>query len=161
MPRPQKSRRVAFLPEVTYFKPAGVPMRVLSEVVLSMEEVEAIRLKDFEGLEQAEAAEKMNISRPTFQRMLTSARQKIADALNNGKAIKIAGGNYEVSPLRFRCLNGHEWDVPFENAVKASQQAQQACTVCSSTDMTPLEPFRMGYRQHKGSGRYRRGRRGS
>jgi len=98
MPRPIKWRRIAFIPEATYFKPAGISLRALEEVCLSMEEVEAIRLKDLEGLEQEEGAEKMNISRPTFQRVLTSARQKIAEALLHGKAIRIEGGNFEVAP---------------------------------------------------------------
>ena len=98
MPRPIKWRRVAFIPEVTYFKPAGIPLRVLDEVRLTVEEAEAIRLKDLEGLEQAPGAEKMNISRATFQRVLNSARQKIAGALLNGKAIRIGGGNFEVAP---------------------------------------------------------------
>jgi predicted DNA-binding protein (UPF0251 family) len=89
---------VAFLPEATYFKPAGVPLRLLDEVILSVEEAEAIRLKDLEGLAQAPSAEKMNISRPTFQRVLASARRKIADALLNGKAVRIEGGNFEVAP---------------------------------------------------------------
>jgi predicted DNA-binding protein (UPF0251 family) len=98
MPRPPKCRRVAFLPEATYFKPAGIPLRLLDEIRLSVEEAEAIRLKDLEGLEQGQGAEKMNISRPTFQRVLASARQKIADALLNGRAIRIEGGNFEVAP---------------------------------------------------------------
>ena len=98
MSRPLKCRRVSFLPEATYFKPAGVPLRVLDEVILSVEEAEAVRLKDLEGLAQAPSAEKMNISRPTFQRVLASARQKIADALLNGKAVRIEGGNFEVAP---------------------------------------------------------------
>ena len=98
MPRPIKWRRVTFIPEATYFKPAGIPMRVLEEVCLSVEEAEAIRLKDMEGLEQEQSAEKMNISRPTFQRVLWSARQKIANALLNGKAIRIEGGNFEMAP---------------------------------------------------------------
>ena len=105
MPRPPKCRRVAFLPNVTYFKPAGIPLRVLEGVRLSVEEAEAIRLKDLEGLEQAPSAERMNLSRPTFQRMLASARRKIADALLNGKAIKIEGGNFEVAPQRGRNKN--------------------------------------------------------
>ena len=103
MPRPQKYRRVAHLPSVTYFKPAGIPLRALEEVILSIEEVEALRLKDIEGLEQGESAEKMNISRPTFQRVLASARQKIADAILNGKAVNIKGGNFEMAFHRFRC----------------------------------------------------------
>jgi predicted DNA-binding protein (UPF0251 family) len=98
MPRPIKWRRVAFIPEATYFKPAGIPMRVLEEVCLSVEEAEAIRLKDLEGLEQEQGAEKMNISRPTFQRVLGAARRKIAEALLNGKAIRIEGGNFEMAP---------------------------------------------------------------
>ena len=98
MPRPPKCRRVAFLPGATYFKPAGIPMRVLEEVRLSVEEAEAIRLKDLEGLAQAPSAERMNISRPTFQRVLASARRKIADVLLNGKTIRIEGGNFEIAP---------------------------------------------------------------
>ena len=109
MPRPPKCRRVAFLPNVTYFKPAGIPLRALDEVQLSIEEAEAIRLKDLEGLEQEEGAKRMNISRPTFQRVLASARQKMADALLNGKAIRIEGGNFEMASSRFKCLNGPEW----------------------------------------------------
>jgi len=98
MPRPIKWRRVAFVPNATYFKPAGIPMRVLEEVCLTVEEAEAIRLKDLEALEQEDGAEKMNISRPTFQRVLAAGRRKIADALLNGKAIRIEGGNFEISP---------------------------------------------------------------
>ena len=80
MSRPQKCRRVAFLPNVTYFKPAGIPLRALEEVLLSLEEAEAVRLKELEEMEQEEGARRMNISRPTFQRILASARQKMADA---------------------------------------------------------------------------------
>jgi uncharacterized protein len=97
MSRPFKCRRIGYLPEVTIFKPAGVPLRELEVINLSYEEVEAIRLKDLEGLEQKPAAEKMNVSRPTFQRILFSARKKLAAALLGGKAIRIEGGNYEVS----------------------------------------------------------------
>jgi len=70
---------------------------MLDEIELTVEELEAIRLKDLEGLEQEHGAEKMNISRPTFQRILTSARKKIAEALLGGKAIRIGGGNFELS----------------------------------------------------------------
>jgi len=97
MPRPPKRRRVASLPAATYFKPAGMPLRVLDEVRLSVEEAEAIRLKDLEELEQEQCALRMNVSRPTFQRVLASARGKIADALLKGKAIRIEGGNFEVT----------------------------------------------------------------
>jgi predicted DNA-binding protein (UPF0251 family) len=96
MPRPRRCRRVWLEPNVTYFKPAGIPVRELEEVVLTVDEFEAIRLKDLEGLEQEEAAKKMNISQPTFFRLLDSARKKIADAMVNGKAIKIEGGSYKL-----------------------------------------------------------------
>ncbi|MCD6300342.1 MAG: DUF134 domain-containing protein, partial [Dehalococcoidales bacterium] len=78
-------RRVDFIPPVTYFKPLGVPLSRLKEVCLSVEKAEALRLKDLEGLEQEEGAQKMNVSRTTFSRVLGSARQKTTDALLNGK----------------------------------------------------------------------------
>jgi predicted DNA-binding protein (UPF0251 family) len=96
MPRPRLCRRVKFLPETTYFKPAGIPLRKLEEVVLTVDEFEAVRLKDLEGLEQTEASDRMKISQPTFFRLLDSARKKIADAIVNGKAIKIEGGSYKI-----------------------------------------------------------------
>ena len=155
MARPFKCRRVAFMPGVTYFKPAGIPLRALEEIRLTVEEVEAIRLKDLEGLEQEAGAEKMNISRPTFQRILASARQKIADALLNGKAIRIEGGNFEISPRRFRCANNHEWEVPFEVAVQATSQL---CPVCNEPSVEPLVPAGFGL---GGRGRgWHRGRHG-
>ena len=88
MPRPPKVRRVERIPKITYFKPPGVPLRELEEVIITIGEMEAIRLKDHEGLDQKEGAEKMEISRPTFQRILTSARKKVAEALTCGKAIR-------------------------------------------------------------------------
>jgi len=87
-------RRVFFEPGVTYFKPAGARMAGLAETVLTVDEFEAIRLKDHEDMGQTEAARKMGISQPTFQRVYESARKKIADALVNGKAIRIEGGHY-------------------------------------------------------------------
>ena len=89
MPRPRLQRHVRFNPRVTYFKPRGVPLRVLDEVRLSAEEMEAIRLKDGKGMEQTACAKKMKTSQSTFQRILASAHKKIADALIHGKAIAI------------------------------------------------------------------------
>lgn len=155
MPRPPKCRRVAFLPNVTYFKPAGMMLRSLEEVQLSVEEAEAIRLKDLEGLEQEGGAERMNISRPTFQRILTSARQKMADALLHGKAIRIEGGSFEMASSRFKCLNGHEWEVPFEVMMRTPPQL---CPMCSTPIIEPLLSSGFG---GKGRGRGRhRGRQG-
>ncbi|MFZ3100075.1 MAG: DUF134 domain-containing protein, partial [Minisyncoccales bacterium] len=87
--RPRLCRNVKFNPQVNYFKPRGIPVRCLEAVEMSLEEMEALRLKNLEGLEQTEAAQKMNTSQSTFARILASANQKIADALINGKAIRI------------------------------------------------------------------------
>jgi len=89
MPRPRKCRRIRWRGTVMYFKPQGIPMRFLEEVDLTLEEIEAIRLKDFLNLEQIEAAKRMDTSQSTFQRILTSARQKIAKGIIEGKALKI------------------------------------------------------------------------
>ncbi|MEN6461484.1 MAG: DUF134 domain-containing protein [Syntrophomonas sp.] len=94
MPREAKCRRVEFIPPVKVFKPVGVPLSSLEEVVLKVEEIEAIRLKSHLDLEQEECARMMQISRPTFQRILSEAYSKVADALSNGKGIRIEGGSY-------------------------------------------------------------------
>ena len=111
MARPRKPRRVAFLPGATYFKPRGIPLRLLEEVRLSVDELEAVRLKDLEGLEQEEAAEEMGISRQTFQRVLEEAHRKVAESLVMGKALRIEGGDYELAPMKFHCRRcGHAWE---------------------------------------------------
>jgi len=101
MPRPIIPRRVSFSPSATYFKPAGVPLSGLGEAMISFEGLEAVRLCDLEKLSQGEAAEKMGISQPTLHRLLEKARETLADAIVNGKAIRVKGGNYEFSqPFR-------------------------------------------------------------
>jgi predicted DNA-binding protein (UPF0251 family) len=102
MPRPRHCRRVCFEPGITYFKPAGVPMIDLEEINLTVDEFEAIRLKDVDGLEQEQSAQRMNISQPTFHRLYLEARKKIADVIVNGKALKIEGGTYEINPQQGR-----------------------------------------------------------
>lgn len=94
MPRRRRRRRVGSRPNFKYFGPGKTGS--VPEVVLKVGELEAIRLKDFEGLDQVEAAEKMEVSQPTFHRILVSARKKISDALVNGKALRIEGGNYKI-----------------------------------------------------------------
>lgn len=94
--RPQKCRFVKFPPNITYYKPRGIPMNELEEVNLTIDELESVRLADFEGLYHKEAATKMGISRQTFGRIITSARKKISSGIINGNAIKIEGGNYNL-----------------------------------------------------------------
>ena len=92
MPRPFKCRRVCGTPGADYFKPRGIPLSDLQEIGLTLDEFEAIRLADLEGLYQEDAAKKMAISRQTFGNIIASAHKKIADAIVNGKALKIANG---------------------------------------------------------------------
>jgi uncharacterized protein len=147
MTRPKKCRRISFIPGVTYFKPAGIPMRFLDEICLSLEETEAIRLKDIEDLDQAACAERMNVSRPTVQRILESARKKISDALLNGKAIKIEGGNVEMLPQHYVCENGHQWNMSLE---QASVEPPQTCPVCNTIAISKQMESNFLCRQSKG-----------
>lgn len=163
MPRPTKPRWVEFVPCVTYFKPVGVPMSQLEEVTLGVDEAEAIRLKDYIGLEQEECAIRMNLAQSTFQRILTEARTKVAQALVNGKALRIEGGNYLVSPFTFECRNcNYEWASANKNLDRLT------CPKCGGSD---LESFRKvpvgetfkgytaGYPRGRKRGRHGRGHR--
>lgn len=91
MPRPNLCfcRRIKFKPNVIYFKPQGIPLRDLEVVEISLEEIEAFRLRHIDDLEQIDAAKKMGATASTYQRILYSVYKKIADALINGKAIQI------------------------------------------------------------------------
>jgi predicted DNA-binding protein (UPF0251 family)/predicted Fe-Mo cluster-binding NifX family protein len=97
MSRPAKCRMIDTLPEVTYFKPRGVPLRYLNEIYLTLEGFEALRLADFEGLSHEQSAQSMGVSRQTFGRTLSQARNTVAKALVTGLALRIHGGNYAVA----------------------------------------------------------------
>ncbi|OHD65283.1 MAG: hypothetical protein A2176_15205 [Spirochaetes bacterium RBG_13_51_14] len=104
MSRPKCCRNVGCAPDKNYFKPRGIPASILEEVILTLDEFEAIRLADFEGLYQEDGAKKMNISRQTFGRIIETAHKKIADVLINGKALKIEGGDVSIEETkRLRC----------------------------------------------------------
>lgn len=94
MARPSIPRHIGFVPGVVFFKPAGVPLRDVEVVLLGLEELEAIRLKDAKGYDQETCAQHMRVSRPTFQRILQGARRKVAIALTQGKAIRVEGSIY-------------------------------------------------------------------
>jgi len=96
MPRPCCLRHIGFTPSAVFFKPAGVPACALEQVTLTLDEVEALRLADLNGLYQEQAAERMKISRPTFSRIVESARRKVADALIHGKALRLEGGAVKI-----------------------------------------------------------------
>jgi hypothetical protein len=96
MVRPRKIKTINFEPDVTYFKPRAVPLNQLEEVEITLDELETLRFANIKKLSQADAAKKMNVHQSTFHRTLTRAREKVTDALVNGKAIKIRGGEYKM-----------------------------------------------------------------
>jgi len=106
VPRPYCCRRVAGQPAASIFKPIGIPVRMLDEVVMTLDEFEAVRLADLDGLYQESAAEQMGVSRPTFSRISASAHRKLADALVHGKALRIEGGPVHVAG--HRCCRLHD-----------------------------------------------------
>ena len=115
MVRPKKDRLVAFNPDVSYFKPRGIPMLELAEIILSVDEREAIRLADLEGLSHEAAGACMGVSRATFGRIVQNARAIVADALINGKAIRVEGGNFQLLDDRriFQCHTCPcRWEAP-------------------------------------------------
>lgn len=146
MPRPFKCRRVFFAPDVTYFKPAGIPMRYLDEVNMTIDELEAIRLADLKGLYQENAAQEMGISRQTFGNIISSAHFKVADCLINGKTLTITGGTITMPQERkFMCSDcRHQWSMPFGTG------RPQQCPSCNSTNIHRSETDRG---PHSGKGR--------
>jgi len=129
--RPRCRRRVESVPDITYFKPRGIPLDELEIINLTVEEYEAVRLVDFEGLEQEQAAARMGVSRRAFWDDIQNARKKIADALVNGKAIEIKGGDFVVEVKRkFKCSDcQNEWDDTCEMG------RPQKCPECESTNI--------------------------
>lgn len=132
MARPTKLRKIEHIPTVPYFIPSETEIAELPENILKLEELEAIRLKDLEGLEQSECAERMEVSRPTFQRILLSAREKVADSLINGKMIHIEGGNFTRNICPIKCLDcGKEWKESYEN-LEIVKKGHYICPDCGS-----------------------------
>jgi uncharacterized protein len=131
--KPRKKRDVLYPPGAVYFKPQGIPMPYLNIVNLTIDEYEAIRLGDLENLKHLAAAEQMKVSRPTFTRLLRSAHSKISDAVVNGKAIRIEGGDYRLLGNRFRCRKcGSFWNAGEEDL---ENKDKVKCFKCSSTEI--------------------------
>ena len=89
MPRPRKYRRVCCNPSVYYFKPRGIPVYELEEIIIDHDELESLRLADLLAYSHEDAAKEMNISRATFGRIVEVARRKVIDGILNGKALRI------------------------------------------------------------------------
>ncbi len=120
------------------FKPAGVPASRLSELVLGIDELEAVRLADLEGLYQEQAAEQMKVSRQTFGRIVSAARGKVAQALVEGMSLRIEGGEIEMEDMRtFRCSEcEHEWQAPFGTG------RPEGCPECDGMDFRRTDGLR-------------------
>ncbi len=145
MARPTKWRKIEHIPAIPYFIPSDKDVDVIPENILKLEELEAIRLKDLEGLEQEECAKRMEVSRPTFQRILLSAREKIADSLIHGKTIHVEGGNFTRNICPIKCIAcGKEWKDCFEN-LDLIKQEQYTCPDCGSVKLVCEKNCKNGY----------------
>lgn len=150
MVRPRNCRKIGCRPESNYFKPRGIPLSDLEEVVLTLDEFEAIRLADLEKLYQEKAAEKMRISRQTFGRIIDSAHGKVAEALVEGKALKIEGGEISMAEAtavrKFKCYDcQHTWELPYGTG------RPDSCPSCKGENIHRAEGFGRG--PGKGRGR--------
>jgi uncharacterized protein len=126
------------MPRCTRFKPVGRRLGETGEVRVLTEELEALRLKDLEGLDQLASAERMGVSRPTFQRVLRSARGKVAHALIEGLTILVEGGDYELAARELHCRAcGHNWEEPH-----GSGRGRESfpCPQCGSMDVAVRHP---------------------
>ena len=153
MPRPFRHRRVCCRPDSNYFKPRGIPIAVLEEVNLTMDELEATRLADLEGMYQEEAAKKMNVSRQTFGNILISAHKKMADCLVNSKALKIEGGVVKMMERYFVCYDcKNKWTLPYGSG------RPNECPKCKSLNIHKAPQDRGWARAGWSGGRGRRAR---
>lgn len=132
MARPKKFRKVEFFPEYTYFVPWGKPKCEVEEIILNVEELEAMRLRDIEKLTQEECADRMNVSRQTFQNIIDSAREKVSKALMEGRSIKIGGGHYTTEYCKFRCLDcNYIYQINFERDKHKCPSCGSANVICN------------------------------
>lgn len=155
MPRPKCCRRVAGEPRCRVFKPAGMPARFLEEVILTMDEFEAIRLADFQGLYQEQAAARMNVSRQTFGRIVEEARKKVARVLVEGLALRIGGGAVDVAGERiFACREcNHEWSVPYGTGRPETCPACRSMSISRTVEGSGAGKFGRGCRTDESDGR--------
>jgi len=153
VPRPPKPRRVGFFPAVTYFSPAGIPESEAGELIIGVDEWEAIRLKDYLGIDQQESAGYMNLAQSTFQRILTSARTKLAAAMVEGKAIRIETGGYPIVGHWFCQKCGYQW----ESVLEAANKIPRLCPSCGTEHANQRHGHGWDSPSWPGPGRRRRG----
>ncbi|KUO59432.1 MAG: hypothetical protein APF84_07680 [Gracilibacter sp. BRH_c7a] len=139
MPRPVKWRKVEFIPESKYFVPCPkgkcANNKEVQDIQLKVEELEAMRLKDIEELHQEECAERMMVSRQTFQNIIDEARKKVVTALIEGKAISVGGGHYTKHICKFRCPScGDKNEMKFEERTKTCRCCGAEGLVCNKNE---------------------------
>lgn len=141
MPRPLKCRKIACFTDAKIFKPVGIPACNLEEIIITLDELEALRLADYQGLYQEEAAELMGISRQTFGNIIANARKKVVEAILESKILRIEGGKVEIDNLRFLCQGcGYEWysfDIP------------KVCPKCGNSEIININQERKCFRQKR------------
>ena len=131
--RPVLDKIVNTIPLFVYYKPYGVSLEKLDELILTLEEIETLNLKDRQDLDQKDAARKMGISRSTFQRILKSARKKVITAIIEGKALKFEGGNYipDKDIIKTRCLKGtYHYRIKREDLKEKNQEYKLSKIKC-------------------------------
>lgn len=131
MPRPKQYRKIDSPPLMMGYKPFGIKRTALESVTLHYDEYETIRLLDYDGLNQEQASERMNVSRPTLTRIYENARKTIAKALMEGKMILIEGGNVQFDRQWFRCKRCHKLVDGIENHVPCKD-----CPSCNDDELT-------------------------
>ncbi|MFC2093140.1 DUF134 domain-containing protein [Bacteroidota bacterium] len=146
MREPYRKRRINEPPRFNNFKPSGVPRRFLKQIDLTIDEYEALRLTDYLQLEHLEASEKMNISRPTFTRLIEKARHKVAQAIVDGRELIIEGGNIDFVNTIHRCRECGEIELqPFN-------EENKRCPDCGSLNVENLAMnfMKRGCRRRRG-----------
>lgn len=133
--KPKKIRDVSLPPKVVFFKPHGIPLKDIEIINLAIDEYEAIRLADYENLKHLEASKMMNISRPTFTRLLESAHKKISHSIVEGKAIRIEGGEFKFYNKVFQCKRCGQ----FQN-LKDEEDKTRSCKNCNGDELKEIFP---------------------
>ena len=133
MSRPKQNRKISIPPLMQGFKPFGIPRKMLKEVTLLYDEYEAIRLVDYEGLHQEQAAKQMNVSRPTLTRIYEQARKTLAQALVEGSMVNILGGNVQFDREWFRCRRCYKLIEGRENHVRCKD-----CKTYGNDELMPI-----------------------
>jgi uncharacterized protein len=132
MARPRIFRKISKEPEIRCFKPENENIQTLEPIKITLDEFEAIRLRDYHDIQQIRSSEIMGISQSTFHRILTSARKKISKAIIEGNMIIIVGDDYITNKIRYKCNDcGFEW--------LSKEKEYDQCLECKSKDVEKLE----------------------